>query len=113
MEKNDHLEENTSRLMQAGLGGENKLNPKARKNLLALLQNDVHRRTVDFPLWVLGITAGVIIASIFLVIGRAGISMNYLMENPFWIGLALPAAANLILAPAASIVVVLKRRKHG
>jgi hypothetical protein len=112
-ENNDHLEENTSQLIQAGLGGESKLDPKTRKDLLAMLHTELQPNKPDFPTWVLGITAGVVIGTIFLVIGRAGFSMGNFMEDPLWVMLTLPAAANLILAPAACIVVVIKRRKHG
>lgn len=113
MEKYDQLEANAARLISSGLGGESKLDPKTRKDLFTVLQNELHPNKTDFPAWALGITAGVVICSIFLVIGRAVFSSGNLPQDPLWIVLALPAAANLILAPAASIVVVTKRRKHG
>lgn len=113
MDKDNHLEENTSRLIKTSLGGESKLDPDTQKTLLSVLQKELHPQNLDFPIWALGLTTGMVVVSILWVVSQTGLSAETLWQNPLWVMLAIPAFANLLLAPAASIVIVFSRRKNG
>ncbi len=116
MPKSDEFSEaNTVRLIEAGLGGEARLNHERRESLRRRLADELNVRTAksSFPnmalIWLmgLGLSAALAILARFIRLGAST------FDNGFWPALALLLLLNIALTPVASIVIIARRRPHG
>ena len=106
------LEENTARLIGAGFGPEARPGRRARRRTFRLLaaQHRLSHAPVTFPESVLVLLTGVLAlmgVSLATQIGAQGVPRA---TDPTFVATALPLALNLICAPIAGIVIVIRRR---
>ncbi len=114
-EFDDISEANTVRLIEAGLGGEARLNPELRESMRRRLADELNVRTAKSPfperaliwLMVLGMSAAL---AILAQLSRLGAPK---FDDGLWPALALLLLLNVVLTPVATIVIIVRRRPHG
>lgn len=110
----DTLENNTARLIQAGMGGEAHPDTQARQALYRRLVEEVNARAraSAFPEKALGMLASLWLLATFVLLAQFSQMGMRLLESGLW-PLLLPfLLLNLGLAPVASIVIIIQRRSH-
>ncbi len=114
-ESDDFLESNTVRLIEAGLGGEARLNPELRESVRRRLAEELNVRTAKNPfperalIWLTGLVLSAALA-ILAQFSRLG-ALRF--DDGLWSALALLLLLNIVLTPVASIVIIARRRPHG
>ncbi len=112
--KEDFLESNTARLIRAGCPRDARPDPRARERTYNLMKIELNEKADPsaFPGKALGLLAavgGVLIVWTLLRVGGMGVRV---LEDGKWLALALPLCVNLALAPVASLVIIIQRKKH-
>lgn len=107
----DYLEENTARLIRAGLGSRVRPDPKAGEEMLRRMRDEVLacRTRIGFPNGVLVALAGVLLLmATWLAIQTA--AGQPIMTSTSLTIMAAVLALNLSSVPAASLIIVIRRR---
>jgi len=114
-ESDEHVEINTARLIRAGYAPGARPDAAARERLLLRLRVEVRAKAAPavFPAWVLGLLAGLGCALAAWALARLFGMGARALEDARWLALTMPLCVNLALMPAASLVIIVKRRKHG
>ena len=113
-DEKDHFEGNAARLIQASLGPQSRPSPQAREQTWRLLVEQLRaaHAPVQFPDRVLGLLVGSLVLIAVWLTAQALVAGKLAMDSlPTWIGMFL-LAANLALAPVASLVIVIRRRTN-
>jgi hypothetical protein len=108
----DHLEENTKRLLRAALGSEARPSPKVRTRTFMLLTRLARTKTPAFPDTALALLGCLVFIGAVWLAGRcisldsitAALTSSHL--------LAILLALNLIVMPFAGLVIILRRRSN-
>ena len=106
----DHLEENTKRLLRAALGSEARPSPKVRSRTLALLSRQVRPKKPAFP------DAALAFLGCLAFIGAVWFAGRYVSLDSITATLssshllAFVLALNLAVIPFAGLVIIMRRK---
>ena len=107
-----YLEDNTARLIRAGLGAPVRLDPLTRqqtlRRLVARLQ--AKRAVAAFPDWALVILAAALVLAAAWVAGQTLTAGIAVVVSPPLIIMALLWTSSLAWLPLAAVVIVVRRR---
>ena len=108
----DFTQSNITRLLEAGLSGEARLDPTLKKTMYQQLVHELRsaREPSAFPVKVLAALSalgGLAALWVLIQVGQIDMSMT---ESDRLLMLAMPLLANIMLAPVASLVIIIKRR---
>ncbi len=108
----DFTQSNITRLLQAGLGDEARLDPTLKKAMHHRLVRELRSEKASsaFPIKILAALSALGGLVALWVLAKVGeIDMN-ITGSERWLMLALPLLTNILLSPVASLVIIIKRR---
>ena len=106
----EHLEENTKRLIRAALGGGAQPSPKVRSRSLALLTRQVLRKPSAFPDMALAMLGGLALIMAGLCAARyASLDSIEAALTPTHL-VTVVLAFNMVTIPFAGLVIIMRRR---
>src|SRR5512145_2476389 len=109
----DVLESNTARLLEAGMGGEARIDAKLRQSMRQRLVSELNTQTAipPFPEKALGVLTTFTLLVVLAILMQLGQGQALTFENDLWPLVILLLLPNLALLTIASIVIIFHRRK--